>query len=161
MSKYHSWKLRGRSDAGDRLRSFNFESADALFSRQKEFWIVISSTARMTPLSCDLLSREEKGYVRERSLNILSYCRLPAYLQYAQVSSRAFNDSILSFHVRRIGRKRVAKYFPCKARDRETISALPSLPNQYFRRQTYFRGFFAQANIKYSLCTHAFRSRIE
>lgn len=69
-----------------------------------------------------------RGTLAEYSL-LLSFTR---YLQYAQVSSRAFNDSILSFHVRRIGRKRVAKYFPCITRDRETIFSVSVTARRVF-----------------------------
>lgn len=88
------------------------------------------------------------GTLAEYSL-LLSFIR---YLQYTQVSSRAFNDSILSIHVRSKTRRKIFSMH--NTRQRETISAL--LPYVYFRQQTQF------------LCTgrykifvvHAFRSRM-
>lgn len=109
-----------------------------LFLHQKEFWIVISSAVRASPLSCDLLSKGKKDMRETLSEYSLYYClSFTRYLQYAEVLSFAFNDSMLPFYVGRVSRKYVAKYFPCIICDGMRFQHF--LQNQmYFPRQTWF-----------------------
>jgi len=92
-------------------------------------------------LNCDKLScagdstflrsiiQRKKGYTRNTYwIFSLSFTR---YLQYAEVLSCVFNDSILSFCVGRVNRKCLTKYFLRIIRDGDTIPTFPLEPNVF------------------------------